>query len=549
MTATISAVCVLLSGLQTADVGFFEKKIRPVLIEHCYSCHSAESGKSRGSLRVDTREALLKGGDSGAALIPGQPQKSLLIEALKYHGEVKMPPKGRLPDAVVADFESWIKSGAVDPRVEVAVKSKSKIPTVEEGRLFWSFQPPQAHPVPAVKQKDWGTNEIDAFLLAALEAKGLKPAPDADPQTLIRRLSFDLTGLPPTPEETAAFEKAAQSSLPKAMEDAVDRLLKSPRFGERWGRHWLDVARFGESLTLRGFILKDAWRYRDYVIDAFNSDLPLDRFIREQIAGDLLDARTLIEKRRGIVATTFLALGNNNLEEQDGKQLRMDAIDEQLDTLGRAFLGQTIGCARCHDHKFDPIPTRDYYALAGILKNARSLDKNGNIAKWIEVPLPSMTGNDEDVRKHDALVAEVKQQIDALKAVVAKNDAKKPKITMVPVAAVPGIVVDDEQAMRVGEWKSSAFGGTFVGKGYVHDENKGQGEKTLTFEAILPRSGKYEVRFAYSPGTNRADQVPVTVFSEEGERRSWSTNGRLPPSTVCSFRWGSFSSRRPGRRT
>ncbi|MFO0866131.1 MAG: DUF1553 domain-containing protein [Gemmataceae bacterium] len=522
MSSAVVAWCVFLSGASVGDVDFFEKKIRPVLVEHCYSCHSPE-GKIRGSLRVDHREALLEGGDTRAAVVPGHPEKSLLIDALRSTGDLKMPPKQKLPDAVIADFERWIKQGAVDPRTPAVAakgKEKSKVPTVEEGRGFWSFQPPKKPPVPQVRQKDWAENEIDAYILAQLEAKNLKPAPDAEPRVLIRRLYLGLTGLPPTPEEIEAFEKASQANTKQAIQDVVDRLLVSPRFGERMGRHWLDVARYAESLTLRGFVLKEAWRYRDYVIETFNKDVALDRFIREQLAGDLMSADDPAERRRQIVATAFLAMGNNNLEEQDRKQLQMDLIDEQLDTLGKAFLGQTISCARCHDHKFDPIPTRDYYALAGILQNVRTLTPEGNLNKWIEVPLPSMNGNDEEIRKHEQAIAKLQAEIDSMKATLAKAtaksaDPKKPRA--VSADSLVGVVVDDSQAMKVGEWKHSTFSGFYVGAGYVHDDAKGQGEKTLTFQPKLPESGMYEVRFAYSPGGNRAGEVEITVFSEDGE--------------------------------
>ena len=513
------------------DVDFFEKKIRPVLVEHCYSCHSPE-GKIRGGLRVDSRAALLEGGETRAAIVPGDPAKSLLMEALRSEGDLKMPPKQKLPDAVIADFERWIKQGAVDPRTPVAAKGKekSKSPTVEEGRGFWAFQPVKRPEVPKT-QHEWAKNDIDSFILAQLDAKKLKPAPDAEPRVLIRRLYFDLIGLPPTLEEIDAFEKAATKNQEEAIEAVVDRLLASPRFGERMGRHWLDVARYAESLTLRGFVLKEAWRYRDYVIDTFNQDVPLDRFIREQLAGDLMSADNPADRRRQIVATGFLAMGNNNLEEQDRKQLQMDLIDEQLDTLGKAFLGQTISCARCHDHKFDPIPTRDYYALAGILQNVRTLTPEGNLNKWIEVPIPSMTGNEEEIRQHELAIAKLQAEIDSVKATLAKAtaksaDPKKPRV--VSPDSLVGIVVDDSQAMKVGEWKHSTFSGFYVGSGYVHDDAKGQGEKTLTFQPKLPESGMYEVRFAYSPGGNRATEVEITVFSEDGET-TVKVNEQQPP--------------------
>jgi len=550
MSLAVTAWCVVLAGASTGDVDFFEKKIRPVLVEHCYSCHSAESGKNKGGLRLDTREAMRSGGDTAAAVTPGDPKRSLILEALRSAGDLKMPPKQKLPDAIIADFERWIKQGAADPRTAVAAKEKAKGSTIEQGRSFWSFQPPKESPVPQVKQKDWGRTDLDAFILAAMEAKEIKPAPDAEPAALVRRLYFDLIGLPPTPEEIDAFEQAAKFDLQSAMEKTVDRLLASPRFGERWGRHWLDVARYAESLTLRGFVLKEAWRYRDYVIDSFNQDVPLDRFVKEQLAGDLMPANTPAERRRQLIATGFLAFGNNNLEEQDRKQLQMDVIDEQLDTLGKTFLGQTIGCARCHDHKFDPIPTRDYYALAGILRNVKTLEPESNINKWIEVPLPSLKGNDAEIAKHEEEVAKAKKELDALKATLAKANAKsadpkKPKV--VSADSLVGIVVDDSQAMRVGEWKHSVFSGSYVGDGYLHDDAKGQGEKTLTFQPKLPQSGMYEVRFAYSTSGNRAPEVEITVFSEDGETTVKVNEMQPPPIDGLFVSLGQFRFEKSGQ--
>ncbi|MDR3637044.1 MAG: DUF1549 domain-containing protein, partial [Isosphaeraceae bacterium] len=333
--ATLGIVWILLPfvapAASAADdreaIGFFEQKIRPVLVAHCYSCHSAEAKKLKGGLRLDSRAGLLAGGDSGPSVVPGKPDEGSLLEALRYNGP-EMPPKGKLPDAVVADFERWVRMGLPDPRAAGPLAPSAGI-NLESGRKFWAYQPPRRHPSPAVADTDWPRTEIDRFVLAALEAKGLRPAHDANRPSLAIRLAYDLTGLPLPPQEVDAF---VQDDSPAAYERLVDRLLASPHFGERWGRHWLDVARFGESLTLRGFIVKSAWRYRDYVIGAFNADVPFDRFIREQIAGDLLPAATPGDRRRQLVATAFLALGNTNLEEQDKQQLRMDVVDEQLDT-------------------------------------------------------------------------------------------------------------------------------------------------------------------------------------------------------------------------
>jgi hypothetical protein len=502
-------------------VEFFEKKIRPVLAEHCGQCHSADAEakkKLKGGLRLDTRDGFLKGGDSGPALVAGKPADSLLIKALSYDGDTRMPPKGKLPDAVVGDFVKWIEMGAPDPRAGAGSTRQIGM-SAEEGRKFWAFVAPKAHPVPDVV----APTDIDRFILAALQPKGLMPAAEADRLTLVRRLHYDLTGLPPTPEEADAF---VNDPAPDAYAKLVDRLLRSPQFGERWGRHWLDVARYGESLTLRGFILKEAWRYRDYVIDAFNRDLPFDQFIREQIAGDLLPADKLDDRRRQLVATTFLALGNTNLEEQDKKQLRMDVVDEQLDVITRGFLAQTVTCARCHDHKFDPIPTKDYYALAGILRNAKAME-HANVSKWIEVPLPVDPADEAKLREHEKAVAALQARIKSERAKVAGKGGSATGV--VAVKDVPGVVVDDAQAKRVGEWQHSVHSGSYIGAGYLHDQNAGKGEKTLTFDPDLPVTGRYEVRLAYSPGTSRSNAVPVTVFGADGERSIPIDMKKAPP--------------------
>ncbi len=358
----------------TEQAAFFEKKIRPALVEHCYKCHSADADKLKGGLALDTREGVREGGDGGAVVLPGSPDKSPLIKAVRYlDATTKMPPKGKLPDAVVADFERWVAMGAPDPRTEAGGRKAVEKPApidIEKGRSHWSFQPPKAKSAPAVKDAAWATSEVDRFVLAALETKGLKPVGDADARTLIRRAYLDLTGLPPTADEVESF---AADRAPDAFEKVVDRLLASPRFGERWGRHWLDVARFAETTgKTTNFNYPHAWRYRDYVIAAFNADKPFDQFVKEQLAGDLLPGGDPTTKAERTVATGFLAVGPKALNARNGLQCLMDLLDEQSDLTTQAFLGLTVACARCHDHKFDPIPTRDYYALAGVFKSTET---------------------------------------------------------------------------------------------------------------------------------------------------------------------------------
>jgi len=506
-----------------SGLAFFEKKIRPVLVEHCYKCHSASSEKVKGGLLLDTREGIRKGGESGHAVVPGDLKESLLISALK-HDDFEMPPKRMLPAAVVADFEKWIRDGAVDPRRATHVVAKPDSIDIEAGRKHWAYQPLRAPAIPKVKDAAWPGNDIDRFILARLESAGLQPGADAKKITLIRRLYFDLIGLPPTPKEIARF---VDDKSPEAYENLVDRLLKSPRFGERWGRHWLDVVRYAESMSLRGRLLKHAWRYRDYVIEAFNDDLPYDQFLTQQLAGDLLEASSVDAQRQNLIATTFLVMGDALLENQNKSQLDMDVVDEQLDVIGKGMLAQTITCARCHDHKFDPIPTSDYYAMAGILKNVQGL-KHSSVSTTMEIPLPFTEKIKRALEINNVSVAKLQSEIKTLKAKLELLSPKTfPKI--VAASSLPGIVVDDDDVLVVGKWTHSVHSKHYIGKRYIHDANKGKGDKTLSFIPKLPGDGEYEVRFAYSHGGGRASNVPVTVFSAAGEKTIIVDMRKTPP--------------------
>jgi hypothetical protein len=348
------------------ELAFFEKKIRPVLADKCYKCHSAEAEKVKGGLLVDTREGIRTSGDNGHAVVPGDPKGSLLLKAIRYEdSDLQMPPQkdgGKLPDEVIADFEKWIAMGAPDPRDGKAVARRAI--DIEKGREHWAFQLPRRAAPPAVKDTGWARSDIDRHILAGLEAKGLKPVGDADKATLLRRVYFDLIGLPPSPEEVTAF---LHDKDPKAFEKVVDRLLASPQFGERWGRHWLDVARYAESSGKDvNIAYPHAWRYRDWVIKSFNEDKPYDRFLKEQLAGDLLPAKNDTQKAEQIIATGYLALGPKSHNTRDPRQFALDVADEQIDAVTQGMLGLTVACARCHDHKFDPVPQADYYAMAGI---------------------------------------------------------------------------------------------------------------------------------------------------------------------------------------
>ena len=345
-----------------AKVEFFEKKVRPVLAGHCYGCHSADT-KPAGNLRVDDQHGLLAGGNGGPAVVPGHPEKSLLLKRVAHDAKRQMPAEGeKLSDAQIADLTQWVKDGAAWPAVRVPATLGKGRPGYDKLRAeHWAFRPVGNPTAPAVKDAAWSRDDIDRFILAALDAKGLRPVGDADPVTLLRRVTFDLTGLPPTPTEIDAYVRDPSLAA------VVDRLLAAPAFGERWGRHWLDAARYGESTgPSRNIPYPHAWRYRDYVIDAVNADVPYDRFVREQLAGDLLTADTDAERDRLRTATGFLALGVKDVNQRFKVRFEMDNVDEQIDAVTRSTIGLTVSCARCHDHKFDPIPTTDYYALAGI---------------------------------------------------------------------------------------------------------------------------------------------------------------------------------------
>jgi cytochrome c553 len=356
------------------DSDFFEKKIRPLLDTHCAACHM--KGKTRGGLSLASRAALLKGGDSGPALVPGQPEKSLLIQAVRYHKDdpkvAVMPPKGKLPDPLIADLTTWVARGAVWPETAFAGGGESLLrsngqPITARDRSFWSFQPIADPPMPPVKDGAWPRQSLDYFILAQMEGRGLRPVRPADRRTLIRRLSFDLIGLPPTPEEVEAFVNDKSSN---AYEKLVDRLLGSPHYGERWARHWLDVARYGEDQahTFQARLYPHGWRYRDWVVQAFNDDLPYDQFIVAQIAADVLDTP---DKVKHLPALGFFATGPvYYMDAGEKKAAEAAELDDRLDTLCRGFLGLTAACARCHDHKFDPIPQADYYSLAGVFHSS-----------------------------------------------------------------------------------------------------------------------------------------------------------------------------------
>jgi len=500
--------------------------VRPVLSNRCFSCHGPE--KQQGQLRLDSLAGMLKGGRTGPAIMPGKPDQSLLVRAIQHGEELQMPPKSKLPQAEIAVLTAWVKMGAPWPMAE-PIKPIAKGPTgpifTKEQREFWAFQTPLAPALPAVKNSGWVTSPIDRFILAKLEHKGLTPAPPADRRTLLRRATFDLIGLPPTPEELNAFLK---DDAPDAFARVVERLLASPHYGQRWGRHWLDVARYSDSNGMdENLAFGNAYRYRDWVIDAFNNDMPYDRFVREQIAGDLLLTGDAEADAGRIIATGFLVIGPKMLAEDDPVKMEMDIIDEQVDTLGRTFLGMPLGCARCHDHKFDPIAMTDYYGLAGILKSTKTMDNFRVVARWHERPIAGKS-EQEKARRHNARLAEAQNAIKKLTAeaerelvaqarkdvaryvtaarelVDRKDDVDRPLLADARTASMPGItVIEAENYTRGNVLKSFTGYGDKIGVVY----NQGQLPNIAEYDIQLPNAGAFQVEIRYAAADARPLQL------------------------------------------
>jgi cytochrome c553 len=415
------AVCIVLCtpcaslAAETVDVKdpaeFFEKSVRPLLATRCLECHGAKDPES--GLRLDARDNMFRGGENGPVVVPGEPEKSLLITAIHYPEDgIQMPPEGKLSDQQIAVLTTWVKIGAPWPESTAPIRAAAPEQTFEikpEDRAFWSFQPIAVAPVPSVKDDAWPKRDTDRFILARLEAASLAPSPPAEKRTLIRRATFDLTGLPPTPEEVAAFLADNSSD---AFGKVVERLLESPHYGERWARHWLDIARYGEDQahTFQSRKYPQGFRYRDWLIQSFNRDLPYDEFIKQQIAADLLPGEN---KRERLPALGFFALG----PVYYGDRQKLDQYDDRIDTLTRGFLGLTVACARCHDHKFDPISTADYYSLTGVIAST----------EYVEEPLVSP----EEVEAADKSLseAEKKNKVKKYPFIHALKEAEKP-VTM-----------------------------------------------------------------------------------------------------------------------
>ena len=507
----IAALLVAASSRTLAIDGmaYFESKVRPILVSRCYDCHSEAVEKQKGGLWLDRRAGWQQGGDSGPALVPGQPDQSLVIESIRYLNEdLQMPPKAKLPASELKILERWVAMGAPDPRdAEFAGAVRKQEIDFEAARKSWAFRQHTQPKVPSVEQGDWAAGPIDRFILAGLEKENQGPAQDASPNALIRRLHFDLTGLPPTAEEVAAFVK--DPSI-EAYRRVVDDLLSRQTFGEKWGRHWLDVARYSDSNGGdRNFTYHQAWRYRNYVIESFNDDRSYYEFVRQQLAGDLLPAKDDRQRREQIVASGYLALGPKMLTERDKEKLRLDVADEQVDTIGRSLLGLTMGCARCHDHKFDPVSQEDYYAMTGIFRSTQVVlgTRNGcvNVASWVVRPLPV-----EESKR-----AELQNKIERMELAMrltVDNQFKKAAGGKMANLDLPlgGIIYDEADAELTGAWRKSTLNDNRFGKGYVvYDQNTGPSK--AVFRASLPKNGEYEVRVAYSSGNTRVENVPITI--------------------------------------
>jgi hypothetical protein len=437
--------------LKAKDLQFFESKIRPVLVEKCFGCHSLESGLAEGGLRLDSRDAILRGGSAGPAVIPGDIRGSLLYRAIEHKdSNLAMPPADsgeRLSAEELKDFSRWIRIGAPDPRRD-ADHLRAQEEKGNSSISWWAYQPISDPTVPSTKDEaikdgvanDWAWNDIDRFIFAKLRAEDLSPANDASPEALLRRLYFDLVGLPPSPDELATFMASLQqrASRKEAILQVVDQLLASPQFGVHFGRHWLDVARYGES-TGREVNLpyNEAWRYRDWVIDAFATNMPYDRFLMEQIAGDLIPSEDERDRSRQIVATGFLAIGSRNVNEGNPKQFAVDQADEQIDSVFQATMGMTMACARCHDHKFEPISQRQYTAVAGIFlstetlfgvsggNNARNGSDNIELDSHCGLPVLELNWSQEEISKKRIELKEMRDQI--LAALEEQESIKKKK--------------------------------------------------------------------------------------------------------------------------
>ncbi len=434
-----------------ADTAFFDSKVLPILQKRCFECHS-HGTKIKGGLALDSRSGWAEGGDNGPAIKPGQLEESLVIKAVRYvDSEFEMPPKAKLAASEIAILEEWVKLGAHDPRTAGAGKQKKGI-DLAEGRKFWAFKPVSNPEPPLVKDTAWPLDPLDHFILKPLEAKSIKPVGDADRYTWLRRVSLDLTGLPPTENDIESFSKDSSSD---AYANVVDRLLNSKAYGERWARHWLDLTGYADMMgTSNAVFAEYAWRYRDYLINAFNADKPFDEFVREQIAGDLMPSKSVEDRAENITATGFLMVGDIEIVNPDKAKMETDHIDSQMIKIGQTFMGMTLGCVRCHDHKFDPIGVDDYYGIAGMLRSSPSSHKMPNMGVWSTINSTALPETPTQLAARKKLEAENEQRVASMKveqkkltdekATVAKQLAALGK----PTAPASKVVAATDNAQR-----------------------------------------------------------------------------------------------------
>lgn len=542
------------------QIAFFESKVRPLLHQHCVECHSDDNPESE--LSLESRVGLMRGGKLGKAVVPTKPKESLLISAVNHDEFLKMPPKDKLATAELALLTKWVAMGApwpemastsedkeaTDPAVVKSDADSESFTFTEEQKAFWSFQPLRRPAVPLHSSSDWMRSPVDSFILQKLTDRGLTAAPPASKRHLIRRATYDLIGMPPTEEEIEAF---LSDHSPDAFATVVERLLSSPRYGEKWGRHWLDVARYAESNGLdENIAYANAFRYRDYVISSFNSDKPYDRFVQEQIAGDLLEEDQNDDNSlQRFVATGFLAIGAKMLAEDDPMKMQMDIIDEQLNTLCQAFMGLTIGCARCHDHKFDPIPTTDYYALAGIFKSTKTMENHKVVAMWFERPLASPTEL-EQIQSIDRDIESVKKSTKKLQKDASQRVFKEMQNSIADnlLATVELNEFEAQAKARIGRGLQLDGKAYPVNNGYAlieaegfqrggairDSENYGKdigvilstGEVDFEFDLEVATAGRYAIELRYAAKEHRPlrillDGVEVEPSAASNTTSSW----------------------------
>ena len=512
-------------------MAFFESKVLPVLQQRCYECHSHEK-KIKGGLALDLKTGWQTGGDNGPAIVPGDLAKSHLIQAVRYADpDTEMPPKGKLAASEIEVLEKWVAMGAPDSRV-AKVAAKAKTIDFEAGKKFWAFQPVRDAKAPVVKDNAWPLDAMDRFILAKLEAAVLQPAADADAYTWLRRVYLDLTGLPPTPEEISAFVTRHSS-----FEAVVDKLLSSPAFGERWARHWLDLTGYADQIgTSNNVFAEHAWRYRDYVINAFNNDKRFDQFIREQVAGDLLPADSPLKRAENITATGFLVLGDVEIVAVDKLKMEMDLVDQQVSKVGTAFLGMTLGCVRCHDHKFDPIAQTDYYAIAGMFRSTNSTYKTDN-GVWSSVHKAELPETAEQKTQREQLLAANEAKIKALtterEAAEKDKAALEPQIAKATKETKPDLEKKrDALAARIkatnGEVEHAKFFAPIVPKAFaVHDREK------PTDMQITIRGNPYALGDSVKRGVMRVaswGEMPPIPANQSGrvQLADWLADSRNP---------------------